>query len=225
MTKRFHKILGKFFLFCTACAWFGCDNSNGEFPANPPDNFANENSSSNEKNLSSEQLSSNAGLSSSSVAYSSSFVGPKPFIDVEQELAKIKPIDTTGLRGKCIPEYEYCEMINGWSSHYAAKAHAASIAINKLEDQHKDTPDYWYGSNYCYRTLLSGLGNAPVYGVPECPISGSTPCETNGNGYSLYNEVHIDDAYMEALQRKDKGYYETVKKTLEEINQGMEECN
>lgn len=92
---------------------------------------------------------------------------PKPFIDVEQELAKIKPTDTTGLRGKCIPEYEYCEMINGWSSHYAAKAHAASIAINKLEDQHKDTPDYWYGSNYCYRTLLSGLGNAPVYGVPE----------------------------------------------------------
>ena len=200
MTKRFHKILGKFFLFCT-----GCDNSNGEFPVSPPDQ-ANQNSS-------------------SSKALSSSSAEPKPFIDVEQELAKIKPTDTTGLRGKCIPEYEYCEMINGWSSHYAAKAHAASIAINKLEDQHKDTPDYWYGSNYCYRTLLSGLGNAPVYGVPECPISGSTPCETNGNGYSLYNEVHIDDAYIEVLQRKDKGYYETVKKTLEEINQGMEECN
>ena len=72
MTKRFHKILGKFFLFCTACAWFGCDNSNGEFPANPPDNFANENSSSSEAFSSSEQRSSSAELSSSNEARSSS---------------------------------------------------------------------------------------------------------------------------------------------------------
>ena len=149
----------------------------------------------------------------------------KPFIDVEQELAKITPTDTTGLRGKCIPEYQYCEMINGWGSHYAAEAHAKSIAIEKINEQHKDEPNYWYGYNSCYSDIIGALGNVPLYGVPECPISGSTPCETNGNGYSLYNEVHIDDAYIEALQRKDKGYYETVKKTLEEINQGMEECN
>ena len=149
----------------------------------------------------------------------------KPFIDVEQELAKIKPTDTTGLRGKCIPEDEYCETINGWSSHYAAEFHAASIAIEKLNKQHKDIPNFWYGNNSCYRNILGGLGNAPEYGVPECPVSGPTPCETNGNSNSLYKEVHIDDAYIAALQQKEKGYYETVKSTLEEINQGMENCN
>ena len=150
---------------------------------------------------------------------------PKPFIDIDQELAKLTTTDTTGLRGKCIPEYEYCEMINGWSSHYAAEAHAASIAIEKLEEKHKGEPNFWYGNNSCYRNILGGLGNAPEYGVPECPASGPTPCETDGNNYSYYKEVHIDDAYIEALQQKEKGYYETVKKTLEEINQGMENCN
>ena len=205
MLTKVRQILGKLFLSSASFFWISCDNANSEFPVNPPDQ-ANQNSSSSE-------------------ALSSSSAEPKPFIDIDQELAKLTTTDTTGLRGKCIPEYEYCEMINGWSSHYAAESHAASIAINKLEDQHKDTPDYWYGSNYCYRTLLSGLGNAPVYGVPECPISGSTPCETDGNNYSYYKEVHIDDAYIEALQRKEKDYYETVKSTLEEINQGMKECN
>ena len=151
----------------------------------------------------------------------------KPFIDVEQELAKIKPTDTTGLRGKCIPEDEYCEMINGWGSHYAAEFYAASIAIEKLEEKHKGEPNFWYGNNSCYRNILGGLVlvNAPLYGVPGCPVSGSTPCETDGNNYSFYKEVHIDDAYIEALQQEEKDYYETVKKTLEKINQGMENCN
>ncbi len=148
---------------------------------------------------------------------------PSAFIDIDKELAKLTTTDTTGLRGTCIPEYQYCEMTKGWSSYYNAQAHAASIAFEKLDEQHKDNPDYWYGNNSCYRDVLGSLGNAPVYGVPECP-TGLTPCETDGSTYSVYNQVRIDDAYIEALLHNEKYYQETFKSTLEEINEGMEKC-
>ena len=148
---------------------------------------------------------------------------PSAFIDIDKELAKLTTTDTTGLRGTCIPEYQYCEMTKGWSNHYNAQAHAASIAFEKLDERHKDDLDY-YGNNSCYRDLLGHLGNAPVYGVPECP-TGLTPCEMDSTSiYSIYKGVRIDDAYIAALQRKEKDYYETVKSTLEEINEGIEKC-
>ena len=71
MFKKVHNILGKIFLACTAFFWFGCTDSNSEFPVNPP-NQANENSSSSEAFSSSEQRSSSAELSSSTEARSSS---------------------------------------------------------------------------------------------------------------------------------------------------------
>ncbi|MBQ7079505.1 MAG: hypothetical protein IJM92_07545 [Fibrobacter sp.] len=71
MFKKVHNILGKLFLACTAFFWFGCTDSNSEFPVNPP-NQANENSSSSEAFSSSEQRSSSAELSSSTEARSSS---------------------------------------------------------------------------------------------------------------------------------------------------------
>ena len=71
MFKKIHNILGKIFLACTAFFWFGCTDSNSEFPVNPP-NQANENSSSSEAFSSSEQRSSSAELSSSTEARSSS---------------------------------------------------------------------------------------------------------------------------------------------------------
>lgn len=148
----------------------------------------------------------------------------KPFIDVEQELAKIKPTDTTGLRGKSIPEDEYCEMINGWSSHYEAQFHAASIALEKIYEQHKDEPNYRYGYNSCYSNLFDALLTTPEYGVPACPSS-LTSCELEDDPYNVYHGVRIDDAYIAELQRNEKIYYETLKSTLEEINEGMKECN
>ena len=85
MKRRFHKILGKFFLFCTACAWFSCDNANSEFPVNPPNivdqnssssGLTNENTSSSslakESSSSNEPFSSNAEPSSSAKENSSS---------------------------------------------------------------------------------------------------------------------------------------------------------
>ena len=202
MNKSIHKLLGKLLLSGAALCWMSCDSESVSSPSSEP-----------------------VPNSSSETPASSSSGASKAFINIEEELSKLQPTDTTELRGKCIPEHRYCETINGWSSHYAAESHAASIAIEKLEEKHKDEPNFWYGNNSCYRNILGGLGNAPEYGVPECPVSGPTPCETDGNGYSLYNEVHIDDAYIEALLRKEKDYYETVKSTLEEINQGMEKCN
>lgn len=71
MFNKIHNILGKLFLSCTAILWFGCTDSNSEYPVNPP-NQANENSSSSEAFSSSEQRSSSAELSSSTEARSSS---------------------------------------------------------------------------------------------------------------------------------------------------------
>lgn len=213
MYKKFHQILGKLFLSCTAFFWFGCTDSNSDIPVNPP-NIANEDSSS------SEAISSSEAPANSS---SSAEVPPKaPFIDIEEELAKLKKTDTTGLKGQCIPVHQYCQMLDGNSSYYAAQGYARSIAVEKINAQHKDNPNYWYGYDRCYSNLLNGLGNAPEYGVPECP-SGLTPCETED---PLYKEgARIDDAYIEALLKKEKLYRETLQKTLEQINQGMEKCN
>jgi hypothetical protein len=230
MNKSVRKILRKAFISATAFCWMSCDNTPinmqaadtaGINPTSSSDGIFSISSSS-ENPASSETPAPN---SSSETPASSSSGASKAFINIEEELSKLQPTDTTELRGKCIPEHRYCETINGWSSHYEAESYARSIAVAKIEEKHKDEPNYWYGYNRCYSNLLSGLGNAPVYGVPECPIPGSTPCETEGNDISLYNEVHIDDAYIEALLRKEKDYYETVKSTLEEINQGMEKCN
>ena len=216
MNKRINRLLGKFFILGTAFMWFSCDST-----STSAEGIAAPQAGNNPASSSSEPVPN----SSSGTPASSSSDTTKAFINIEDELSKLQPTDTTELRGKCIPEHRYCETINGWSSHYEAESYARSIAVAKIEEKHKDEPNYWYGYNRCYSNLLSGLGNAPVYGVPECPIPGSTPCETESNGISLYNEVHIDDAYIEALLRKEKDYYETVKSTLEEINQGMKECN
>ena len=71
MFNKIHNILGKILLACTAFFWFGCTDSNSEYPVNPP-TPANENSSSSEAFSSSEQRSSSAELSSSTEARSSS---------------------------------------------------------------------------------------------------------------------------------------------------------
>lgn len=223
MNKRINRLLGKFFILGTAFMWFSCDST-----STSAEGIAAPQAGNNPASSSSEPVpnsSSETPVSSSSKPITSSSDTTKAFINIEEELSKLQPTDTTELKGKCIPEHRYCETINGWSSHYEAESYARSIAVAKIEEKHKDEPNYWYGYNRCYSNLLSGLGNAPEYGVPECPIPGSTPCETEGNDFSLYNEVHIDDAYIEALLRKEKDYYETVKSTLEEINQGMEKCN
>ncbi|MBQ3779979.1 MAG: hypothetical protein II835_18265, partial [Fibrobacter sp.] len=214
MNKSVRKILRKAFISATAFCWMSCDNTPinmqaadtaGINPTSSSDGIFSISSSS--KNPASSETP--APNSSSETPASSSSGASKAFINIEEELSKLQPTDTTELRGKCIPEHRYCETINGWSSHYEAESYARSIAVAKIEEKHKDEPNYWYGYNRCYSNLLSGLGNAPVYGVPECPIPGFTPCETEGNDISLYNEVHIDDAYIEALLRKEKDYYET----------------
>lgn len=224
MTKRFHKILGKFFLFCTACAWFGCDNSNGEFPASPSNNFANENSSSNEKNFSSEQLSSNAGLSSSSVAYSSSFVVPKPFIDVEQELAKITPTDTTGLRGQCILENQYCETIENYNASINYRNRAIGKAKEKLSSliNTKQNINLSERKKKCYNEAI-GNGMYPVYGVSWC--SNPNREKKYDESCDYFGEVHIDEAYFNALQKNDSLERYVTQQTFESINEKIAKCD
>ena len=138
MFNKIHNILGKLFLSCTAILWFGCTDSNSEYPVNPP-TPANESSSSNDlanQNSSpSEPLSSNAEQSSSaesisssnavssssdntpsssSSAQSSSSKSTKDlpkvsFLDIDQILNKNLPaIDTAGLKGQKVSASDYC---------------------------------------------------------------------------------------------------------------------
>lgn len=138
MFNKIHNILGKLFLSCTAILWFGCTDSNSEYPVNPP-TPANESSSSNDlanQNSSpSEPLSSNAEQSSSaesisssnavssssdntpsssSSAQSSSSKSTKDlpkvsFLDIDQILNKNQALsDTAGLMGKKVSASDYC---------------------------------------------------------------------------------------------------------------------
>jgi len=140
MFNKIHNILGKLFLSCTAILWFGCTDSNSEYPVNPP-TPANESSSSNDlanQNSSpSEPLSSNAEQSSSAESISSSNAVssssdntpsssssapsssskstkdlPKvSFLDIDQILNKNLPaIDTAGLKGQKVSASDYCSI-------------------------------------------------------------------------------------------------------------------
>lgn len=231
MKKRFHKILGKFFLFCTACAWFGCDNSNGDFPVNAPDQ-ANQNSSSSETSR-----------------ISSSSAEPKPFIDIDQELAKIKQPDTTDLIGQCISAESYCDEIENFYAYYNHVNTANSIAQRKIDTLFK-SKKISKAKYECYNNKLE-IENMPDYGVPSCyelnyPINYSfdekdslfadyvarrqnfykeyveqynlTECDTSAH------KVLIDNQYINVILENDQYMRKTIQSKLEAVNEKMDEC-
>ena len=119
MKRRFHKILGKFFLFCTACAWFSCDNANSEFPVNPP-NIADQNSSSSSltnENTSSSSLvnesssSSAKEYSSSATALSSSSNAPSSSSNNAQSSSSNTPASSSSkLTSKDLPKVSFLDI-------------------------------------------------------------------------------------------------------------------
>lgn len=228
MFKKIHHILGKLFLACTAFFWFGCTDSNSEFPVNPP-NIADQNSSS--SSLTNENTSSSSYFNenlSSNDAFSSSSAEPtkkaEPFIDIEQEMAKLTPLDTTGLRGQCVSEKVHCETIENFNGSINYENNVITIAktkFNSLINSEQNVPfSDW--KKRCYENAI-GNGSYPLYGVSSCSNlkrerKFDESCET-------VESVHIDEAYLKALQKNDSLKRYVYQKKLEQINEKVAECD
>ena len=228
MLTKVRQILGKLFLSSASFFWFSCDNANSEFPVNPP-NIADQNSSS--SSLTNENTSSSSYFHenlSSNDAFSSSSAEPtkkaEPFIDIEQEMAKLTPLDTTGLRGKCVSEKIHCETIENYDGYINYENNVIMIAktkFNSLINSEQNVPfSDW--KKRCYENAI-GNGSYPIYGVSLCSDSNrerkfDESCETE-------ESVHIDEAYLKALQKNDSLKRYVYQKKLEQINEKVAECD
>ena len=201
MFKKIHNILGKLFLACTAFFWFGCTDSNSEFPVNPP-NQANENSSSS---------------SSNSPASSSSKLTPKDlpkvsFLDIDQIIEKNHALsDTAGLMGKKVSASDYCRIsLQGvrYNFYDSALPYSARNTAKDMIDDEVDSllasPQAATFSEEKQRCILdlkySSWDALPDYGIPIW-----YSCEHENEGK---DSVKIDEAYIRALEARNELFYE-----------------
>ena len=99
-----------------------------------------------------------------------------PLIDIEQEMAKLTPPDTTGLRGQCASVRDYCDVIHDYhtplSNGYDAKAPARNKVNERLNSKNLSDAE-----RKCYERLAQSL--SPIiampllYGVPYCDSFGA----------------------------------------------------
>jgi len=228
MLTKVRCILGKLFLSSASFFWICCDNVNSEFPVNPH-NIADQNSSS--SGLTNENTSSSSYFNenlSSNDAFSSSSAEPtkkaEPFIDIEQEMAKLTPLDTTGLRGQCISEKVHCETIENFNGSINYENNVIMIAktkFNSLINSEQNVPfSDW--KKRCYENAI-GNGFYPLYGVSSCSYSKrerkfDESCET-------VESVRIDEAYLKALQKNDSLERYVTQRTFEKINEKIAKCD
>ena len=165
MFKKIHHILGKLFLACTAFFWFGCTDSNSEFPVNSPNNadqnsssssFTNENTSSSslakESSSSNEPLSSNAEPSSSAKDYSSSVTAssssknaPSSSFNNAQSSSSNAPVSSSSkLTSKDLPKVSFLDIDQIIEKNQALSDTAGLMGKNVS------------ASDYC-RTTLQGV--------------------------------------------------------------------
>lgn len=132
-----------------------------------------------------------------------------PLIDIEQEMAKLTPPDTTGLRGQCASVKDYCDVIHDYhtplSNGYDAKAPARNKVNERLNSKNLSDAE-----RKCYERLaqsLSPIIAMPLYGVPYC------------YDFSLIEEFqdvvlppNIDDAYLNnQIKSKQEDYQRYLK--------------
>ena len=165
MFKKIHHILGKLFLACTAFFWFGCTDSNSEFPVNSPNiadqnssssSFTNENTSSSslakESSSSNEPFSSNAQPSSSAKDYSSSATSssssknaPSSSFNNAQSSSSNAPVSSSSkLTSKDLPKVSFLDI-----DQIIEKNHALSDTAGLMGKKVS-------ASDYC-RTTLQGV--------------------------------------------------------------------
>ena len=215
MNKKVHNILGKLFLACTAFFWFGCTDSNSEFPVNPP-NQANENSSSS---------------SSNTPASSSSKLTPKnlpkvSFLDIDQIINKNQALsDTAGLIGKKVSALDYCRTtLQGVRYNFYDSAlptssrNTAKRMINDELDSLLESPQAATFSEEKQKCILD-LKYSSWEGLPDYGIPAWYSCEHENEGK---DSVKIDEAYIRALEARNELFYEEYMDVFKEaINKAV----
>lgn len=174
---------------------------------------------------------------------------PTPFIDIEQELSKISQPDTTGLRGKCISAYSFCETIEDFNAYYYNRQWASSIAQEKIDSLLNAPQSSLFSSikKSCYKDLIE-LEFMPEYGVSPCydvlEIEAFEPSthedsvfiEEHKARYEAYlkkynltecesGSVVVGDKYIEAILENDQYERSIIQSRLEEINEKAAACD
>ena len=174
-----------------------------------------------------------------------------PLIDIEQEMAKLTPPDTSGLRGQCTSVRDYCDVIDDYhtplSNGYDAKAPARDKVNERLNSKNLSDAE-----RKCYERLaqsLSPIIAMPLYGVPYCdnfwgieelqdvvlPLDNEDPYY---NDYKRYLKDHnltacspatkgvlIDDQYINAALKNEQSSRDSFRSDLESINKKAAECD
>ena len=91
---------------------------------------------------------------------------PSATIDIDQELAKIKQPDTTGLIGQCISAESYCHDVTAYNAYYLHAAAAGSIAREKI-DTLLNANKISKAKYDCFKESIE-IENMPLYGVSSC---------------------------------------------------------
>ena len=218
MFKKVHNILGKLFLACTAFFWFGCTDSNSEFPVNPP-NQANENSSSS---------SSNSPASSSSKLTSKDL--PKvSFLDIDQIINKNHALsDTAGLMGKKVSASDYCRTtLQGVRYNFYDSAlptssrNTAKRMINDELDSLLESPQAVTYSEEKQKCILD-LKYSSWEGLPDYGIPIWYSCEHENEGK---DSLKIDEAYIRALEARNELFYEEYMDVFKETVNKAVRCD
>ena len=224
MNKSVRKFLGNTFLSATALCWMSCDSSSSSSPVSIPDEIPTS-SSSDLPASSSSVTESSPSTESSSDAESSSSIGKisdsKDFIDIDEELSKLTPPDTTGLRGQCISEQQHCETIENYNAYFNDAWQVEVIAREKRDSILKDSATFSSYKLKCYKDLIEHA-MAPVYGVSWCSNPNrekntDETCETEG-------QIRIDEEYLKALHDNYNTKRTNYQRIFENINEKAKEC-
>ena len=135
----------------------------------------------------------------------------EPLIDIEQEMAKLTPPDTSGLRGQCTSVRDYCNVIDDYDtplSGYNAKAPARD-KVNELLNSKKLSDS----KRNCYKRLaqsLSPIIATPEYGVPYCDNFWGIE-ELQDVVLPLDNEDPYYNDYIKSIKSKQEDYQRYLK--------------
>ena len=180
---------------------------------------------------------------------------PSATIDIDQELAKIKQPDTTGLIGQCISAASYCNNVTNHNAYYFHAATASGIALEKI-DTLLNANKISQAKYDCLKKSIQ-IENIPLplYGVSPCyeidPLLGSFDEDDSllteyfktreketqiayQNFLKEYNltecnpsahKVFINNQYINAILEKDQYERQTIRSKLEIINEKFDKCD
>ena len=138
--------------------------------------------------------------------------GHGPLIDIEQEMAKLTPPDTTGLRGQCASVRDYCDVIDDYhtplSNGYDAKTPARDKVNERLNSKNLSDAE-----RKCYERLaqsLSPIIAMPLYGVPYCDNFWGIE-ELQDVVLQLDNEDPYYNDYIKSIKSKQDDYQRYLK--------------